>query len=84
MNKTKLFVGIIALFSLCSLLIGSDVQPDSEWRLIETLYHVGAKPERYVLHLSGRTKFDFTEGTVDFGTRFIISPSACFSSAHFR
>lgn len=61
MNKTKLFVGIIALFSLCSLLIGSDVQPDSEWRLIETLYHVGAKPERYVLHLSGRTETSISQ-----------------------
>ncbi len=54
--RIKWFVGIIGLFSLCSLLLGSDVQPDSEWRLIEAFHSVGAKPKRYVFHLGGRTE----------------------------
>lgn len=54
--RIKWFVGIIGLFSLCSLLLGSTVQPDSEWRLIEAFHSVKAKPKRYVFHLGGRTE----------------------------
>ena len=54
--RIKWLVGIVGLFSLCSLLLGSDVQPDSEWRLIEAFHGVGAEPKRYVFHLGGRTE----------------------------